>query len=256
MDNKIQKDFDRFKNLGYEDFKQLAKDESLSKYQKIGFPDSYREGKEHIIFQDIMAKLDIEPAASGKVILDIGPGCSDLPNMIVEYCAVNHHDLLLCDSKEMLDLLPSGANIKKLEGYFPDETADLINNFQGGVDYIICYSIFHYVFYNTSGFKFIDAALSLLKPGGKMLIADIPNISKRRRFFSSDTGIAFHKKFTNTDTLPEVNHLQFEPAQIDDGVVFGIMQRYRNFGFETYLLPQNKELAMANRREDILIAKI
>jgi hypothetical protein len=46
-----------------------------------------------------------------------------------------------------------------------------------------------------------------------------------------------------------------ETKKIDDGVVFGILQRYRNFGFDTYLLPQNDNLPIANRREDILIKK-
>ena len=33
------------------------------------------------------------------------------------------------------------------------------------------------------------------------------------------------------------------------------MQRYRAAGYETYLLPQNKNLPMANRREDIIIER-
>lgn len=33
------------------------------------------------------------------------------------------------------------------------------------------------------------------------------------------------------------------------------MQRYRTAGYETYLLPQNKNLPMANRREDIIIER-
>ena len=96
----------------------------------------------------------------------------------------------------------------------------------------------------------------MLKPGGKLLLGDIPNISKRKRFFSTKTGIKFHQEFTKTDTQPEVKHLLLEPAQMDDGVIMGILQRYRGFGFETYLLPQNEELPMGNRREDILICRI
>ena len=89
-----------------------------------------------------------------------------------------------------------------------------------------------------------------------MLIGDIPNITKRKRFFSTEAGIAFHKNFTKTDTLPELNHLQLEPNNIDDGVLMGIVQRYRNFGFEAYLLPQPPTLPFHNRREDLVIHKI
>ena len=50
-------DYDRFKNLTFERFRELAQDDSLSKYEKIGFPDSYREGMEEKIFADIKGKL-------------------------------------------------------------------------------------------------------------------------------------------------------------------------------------------------------
>jgi hypothetical protein len=251
-------DFERFKNLTFEDFKDLAKDDSLSQYQKIGFPDAYRENKENIIFNDIINKLNFQSANGNNegVLLDIGPGCSELPKMIIDHCNGLNFKILLVDSKEMLDQLPSQESITKYEGYFPNDVAGLVNQYQNKIDYIVGYSIFHYVFYNTCIFRFLDTALSLLKPGGKMLIGDIPNISKRKRFFSTDTGIAFHKNFTKTDTMPEVNHLQLEPTHIDDGVLMGIMQRYRNFGFEAYLLPQPSTLPFYNRREDLVIHKI
>lgn len=255
MDEQFKKDYDRFKSLSYEDFKALAKDDSLSVYQKIGFPDSYRKEKEKAIFNDIITKLGME-GEKGKVILDIGCGCSDLAHYIIDYAKQNESRLLLTDSEEMLSHLSDDSFIEKFTGYFPEQTEELVNKYSSQVDYIIIYSVFHYVFYNTCSFKFLDVAVSMLKPGGKLLLADLPNISKRKRFFSTETGVAFHRAFTNTDTVPEVQHLVLEPAQIDDGVVFSILHRYRNFGMETYLLPQNENLPMWNRREDILIQKI
>jgi cyclopropane fatty-acyl-phospholipid synthase-like methyltransferase len=250
-----QSEFEKFKNLKFEDFRNLAVDDKLSVYQKIGFPDEYRKDKEQFIFQDITKKLHLEMDLTNKTIIDIGVGCSELAHFIIDHCEKQQHDLLLIDHKEMLDQLPDKNFIKKYYGYFPDDTEDILNNYQNKVDAIICYSIFHYVFYNTCCFKFLDVALTLLKPGGRLLIGDIPNLSKRKRFFASESGIAYHQNFTNTTTLPEIKHLVIEPTQMDDGVVFGILQRYRNFGFETYLLPQGSELPMANRREDILIIK-
>lgn len=255
MDNN-QAEFDKFKNLKFEDFRELANDDNLSPYQKIGFPDAYRKDKEALIFRDIREKLKLGDGRTGAVILDIGAGCSGLAQLIIGYSEQQQHELLLVDHKEMLDQLPDRSFIKKYYGYFPDDTPDIINKYTGGIDAIICYSIFHYVFYNTCCFRFLDMAVSLLKPGGRLLIGDIPNISKRKRFFSTPAGIAFHQQFTQTDTLPELTHLQPEPAQMDDGVVFGILNRYRNFGFETYLLPQADDLPMANRREDLLICRI
>jgi cyclopropane fatty-acyl-phospholipid synthase-like methyltransferase len=254
MNEQFQKDYDRFKNLNFEDFKKLAEDDSLSVYQKIGFPDTYRKEKEKLIFDDIVTKLDLM-GAENKVLLDIGSGCSDLAHYIINISKEQNFQLLLVDSKEMLDLLPDEKGVEKHYGYFPDQTEDLVNQHMGRVDYIICYSIFHYVFYNTCIFKFLDVAVSLLKPGGKLLIGDIPSISKRKRFFSTEQGIKYHQEFTKSDTTPDIKHSVIEPAQIDDGVVFSILQRYRNFGLETYVLPQPKTLPMWNRREDILIEK-
>src|SRR5215203_1150531 len=226
MDEQFQKDYERFKSLSFDDFRKLAIDDSLSPYQKIGFPDEYRKEKEHLIFNDIVSKLDLKDQKN-KIVLDIGCGCSDLAHFIVNISKESEFKLLLADSEEMLGLLPDEPYIEKFSGYFPDQTSSLINQYIGQIDYIVCYSIFHYVFYNTCVFKFLDIAVSLLKPGGKLLIGDIPNINKRKRFFSTEQGIRFHQTFTGTNTIPDIQHLVVEPTQIDDGVIFSILQRYR-----------------------------
>ena len=38
----------KFLKLNFEDFKKLSKDDNLSIYEKIGFPDSYRKEKESV----------------------------------------------------------------------------------------------------------------------------------------------------------------------------------------------------------------
>ncbi len=250
-------DYIKYKNMSFGDFIKLAKDDNISVYEKIGFPDSYRKGKEFGIFLDIIQKLSFESDVPDKIWLDIGPGCTELPLITLDFCKQHNIKLLWADSREMLALLPDDEVVSKFNGYFPNDMPDLIDSFQNKLDYVVCYSILHCgPFYNTCIYKFIDSALSLLKPGGKMLIGDIPNISKRKRFFSTETGIKFHKNFMNTDSFPEVNHLNLESGEIDDGIIMSILQRYRGFGFETYLLPQNNKLPMYNRREDILICKI
>lgn len=250
-------DYARYKNLSFNDLKALATDSSISAYEKIGFPEHYRNGKELDIFRDIIQKLGVEGNLEGTTWLDIGPGCTDLPLITMDYCAQMKINLLWADSKEMLDLLPEAAHVQRYYGYFPDQMETLTTQFANGVDFIVCYSLLHCgPFYNTCIYKFIDSAVALLKPGGKMLIGDVPNISKRKRFFATETGKKFHQAFTGTDTLPEVHLLRPEPGEIDDGILMGIMQRYRGFGFETYLLPQNNKLPMYNRREDLLICKI
>ena len=50
-------DPNRFADLTFEEFRQLATDPALSAYEKIGFPNEYREGYEPAIYADIAAKL-------------------------------------------------------------------------------------------------------------------------------------------------------------------------------------------------------
>ena len=45
------KNFEKFGSLTFDKFRRMAGDESLSKYEKIGFPNSYRAGKEEAIFE-------------------------------------------------------------------------------------------------------------------------------------------------------------------------------------------------------------
>lgn len=231
----------------------MATDPSLSKYERIGFPDDYRKGFEAAIFDDIRRKL---PGLDrdGQRVLDIGPGCSDLPLMLIEHCVRRQHRLALIDSQEMLDLLPDAEFIDKTPALYP-QCPDFLARNAGSVDVILCYSVLHYVMVDTAFFRFLDASLSLLAPAGQFLIGDIPNISKRKRFFASDTGSRFHQEFMQTTERPQVCFNRVEPDQIDDAVVMAIVQRARAAGFDAYVVPQPPELPMANRREDILIVR-
>lgn len=249
-----ERNYQRFADIGFDDFRRMAKDEGLSKYEKIGFPDEYRKGKEERIFQDIKDKL---PALSEreKTILDIGPGCSDLAHYLVDHCAAHGHELVLVDSEEMLALLPDAEGVRKVAAYYPTGCRDLIAELRGKVDAIICYSVFHYISVESNTWDFLDQSLSLLAPGGRLLIGDIPNVSKRKRFFSSETGIRFHQAFMQTDDVPKVEFHRIEEKMIDDAVIMGMVMRARLAGFDAYILPQPDDLPMANRREDVLIVR-
>lgn len=247
-------DFNKFENLDYDKFRQYAKREDLSGYEKVGFPDEYRKGKEELIFQDILQKLPVL-SKKNQVILDIGVGCSDLPQYLIDLCKNNNHKLILSDSPEMLSLLPDYDFIEKIPGFYPKECKNEVEKYFGQIDGILTYSVIQYVIGHACIFDFIDISLSLLKNGGQMLIGDIPNISKRKRFFSSETGIHFHQSFTGTDGMPVVKFNNIETGNIDDSIVMSILSRCRTAGFDAYVLPQADLLPMANRREDILIIK-
>lgn len=243
----------QFSDLTYADFKAMAQDPSLSKYEKIGFPDLYREGLEGVIFEDIKSKL-APLAGEEKIILDIGPGCSDLPLMLIDHCRLQGHKLIFADSEEMLNLLPGEAFIEKHPGVYPADFTGF-EKLKGKVDAVVVYSVIQYVFSEGNIHQFLDKTLSLLSPGGHLLIGDIPNISKRKRFFSSDRGVRFHQDYTKKNELPEIQHFIVEHENIDDAVLFGLLSRARSQGFDAYILPQNDSLPMSNRREDILIVR-
>ncbi len=250
--NAVTVDYQRFKDLTFDGFRALARAEGLSCYQQIGFPDSYRRGVEADILRDICAKL---PALQdqGKVVLDVGPGCSELPHMLIELCRRRGHTLILCDSAEMLAHLPDGPSVVKVPGRYPMEAGRVFAEFGGRVNALLCYSVLHYVFAEQPLFEFLDRSLELLTDGGRMLLGDVPNVSKRKRFFRSAAGVRHHREFTGTDETPQVEFNTPEPGKIDDAVLFSILARCRATGFDAYVLPQPPELPMANRREDILI---
>ena len=250
----VEADYQRFKDLTYDGFRALARTDGLSCYQQIGFPDSYRRDHEGHIFEDILAKL---PAltAERKVVLDIGPGCSELARMLIDHCRRQGHTLLLCDSPEMLGRLPDDPCVVKVPGRYPAESGRLFAEFTGRVDVLLTYSVLHYVFAEQPLFDFIDRSLGLLAEGGQFLIGDVPNVSKRKRFFRSAGGVRHHQAYTGTGETPAVEFNVPEPGQLDDAVVLGLLARCRAAGFDAYVLPQPPELPMANRREDVLIVR-
>jgi len=233
----------------FDDFKNRAKDNKLTPSEKVGFPESYRKGKELLILEDIIKKTNL---SANQRVLDIGCGCSDLTDLLKRYCEENEINLFLNDSDEMLSQLnfSNSKNIKLIPGKFPD----ILDNkpFEKNFDVILIYSVIQYVFNDGNMYSFIHKCLSILNKGGVILIGDIPNISSRDRFIKSDEGKKFLKS-NQEDTNIKIIHQNHE--RIDDSIILSIIQRFRNFDCETYLLPQPNNLPFGNRREDILIKK-
>jgi Methyltransferase domain len=242
----------RFADLTYDDFRALAVDDTLSPCEKIGFPDAYRDGAEPAIVADVVAKLPAL-AASGRRFLDIGPGCSRLPRMLLDVCTERGHEAALVDSPEMLAQLPEAPNVLKVPGRFPDEVDR--RSLGGSFDAILAYSVLHYVFAEGDVFSFLDEAMALLAAGGALLIGDIPNASKRARFLASDAGREFHRRFSGTDDPPPEELTDPGPGALDDDVVLALLARARGAGCHAYVMPLAPELPLANRREDILVVR-
>lgn len=246
-------DHERLREVTFDDFRRMARDDSLSRYEKIGFTDSLRKEVEEAILEDIVSKL---PALGerGKRVLDIGPGCSDLPHLLIDLCARRGHEAVFVDSSEMLEQLPDPPHLTKVPGAFP--AVQLPPGSDRAFDAILAYSVIQYVHAEADVSRFLDRALELLAHGGRLLIGDVPNASKRARFLSSPAGVAFHKRFMQTDEPPDLSAIQRrDRGQIDDDLVLGLLARARAAGFDAYALPLRPDLPLANRREDVLVAR-
>lgn len=244
----------RFSNLSFADFRKLAMDDTLTRHEKVGFPNSFREGKEKVILEDILKKLT-RLEHEKQTVLDIGSGCSELAISLIQFCKAKQHQLILIDAPEMLDQLPNESFIKKVPACFPDDCRALIAEQQNKIQVILTYSVIQIVYANANVFDFIDSCLMMLDHQGQFLIGDIPNASSRKRFLSSPQGIAHHQQYYDAESIPDVVHFNIDHKQMDDAVILSVLMRSRNAGFNAYLLNQSPELPMSNRREDLLIIK-
>lgn len=238
----------------FKKFSQLAINKNLSESEKMGFGYG-RDGKfEERIFKDILKKCQELENKRNLRILDIGCGCSILVKKMIDIAKIQDHELYLLDSKEMLKLLPNNKDFYKIFGAFPD-IYEKVKNLCDSFDIIICYSVFQYIFVERPVWHFLDCVMSLINEGGKVLIGDIPNISKRKRFFASNNGIKFHQKFMNTNEVSNVKFNCIEFSRIDDALLMSMIGHCQLAGFNAYLLPQESDLPFSNCRDDILIMR-
>ena len=243
-----------FSDLTFEDFRKLALDTALSDHEKVGFPNEYRDGKIADIFKDVVSKAPFIAAEQHKKILEIWPGCGPLPRMLIELSLRNGHKLHLVDSREMLNQLGPHESVVRYFGKFPDAMGEELKDQATSFDFIVAYSVLQYMVTDGDLWRAFDAILELLAPGGVALLADLPNVSMRRRFLESSEGLAFRDRMeqqpwnSKPDPSPEEN-------KINDALVIEMLHRGRQCGFHCWVVPQADRLPMQNRREDLLIKR-
>ncbi len=245
-----------YASLTYESMRRMALDTSLEDSERVGFPVSYRQNREQEILDDICSKLT-NLNAPKQLFVEVGSGYSNLTRLLIERQKKYETRMVFCDSEEMLSLFPSNPLIECVPGPFP-ENWPTMSRFESMADVVLCYSVIQMVATAGSVFSFVDYLASLLKSGGQLLIGDIPNESKRARFFSTERGRASHIEFARTHGLScDVPREFLTPARgsLDDSFIFSLIARFRSRGYEAYVLPQREELPFANRREDILVFK-
>lgn len=171
-------------------------------------------------------------------------------------------ELWLIDNQRAVDIFKARTasvdNARALPGRF--ENVDLPFAFEK----ILVYSVVQYMSGLEAIEAFIRKACHYLAPGGRMLVGDLPNESRKARFLTSREGKQANEVWrrsieseTSTRTpasLSSVPPIDVRTA-IDDFAIMRLVLTIRTWGLEAFILPQGHNLPFSNTREDILIVK-
>lgn len=240
------------KQLSFQDFEALAKRPGLQAFERVGFKAVHRKKTEKNIFPDLLKKIPLLNQKN-KTVLEIGCGCSLPARALIAHCKKKKHRLVLVDTPGMLSRLPDHGFLKKVPHQFPHHP-DFLKDHRKAFDIIIIYGVVHAIYEHQNVFTFLDRAVSLLKEGGHLFVGDMANVSKKRRFLSSQGGRRFHMRWAKGKPPPRIQWLATY-EDFDDSVVAQLFLRYRLMGLETYVLPQPEGLPLNQTREDLLIVR-
>lgn len=211
---------------------------SANATERVGRPNR-AELIENQIFVDICEKVRL---STRRNILDIGSGCGNLARLLIEFSLNSGSSVTFVDSTEVIEVLKdenieiARPQFKTVEGYFPDISRDLSNDY----DCIIAYSVMHYV---ENPKNFILGALRVLSENGVLLIGDIPNSDKKRRFMTGENQNYHFSRIWKRDFSRHYSERELGRY----------IRLIRKRGFEAYLIPQNDTFPHSGSREDLLV---
>ena len=126
----------------------------------------------------------------------MGAGCGPLARLMMERCASKATVSCRSTRRRCLLCCPEAPR-DRVPGRFPDECGELLTSSRPARlrsrlrRAVVCLR-------GGNVFEFVDRRLELLAPGGQLLLGDLPNVSKRKRFFASEAGRRFHQDFMAT----------------------------------------------------------
>lgn len=203
------------------------------------------------IAPEVMKKIELKTTDS---LLDIGCNCGDVTIPLS----------FMCDKVTVVDGPGPIARIKRRTSDYNKFTyveGDFLEvDIQEKFDCIIAIGVLLYVNPFEKKVEFIQKALDMLKPGGRLLISDIVNNDRKKRFANSEKGKevdqAYREKFQLfTEEDVAISKHKFEGEFLNDVQLMEVLLKFRERGYETYLLPQSPELPFGYTRDDILIKK-
>ena len=151
----------------------------------------------------------------------------------------------MLDALELMD-----RGIETLAGRFPDVRPE------SSFDSVLVYSVLHCLDSEQDPLNFMITAAEHLNEAGRLLIGDIPNADKRKRFLASDFGRAFDKRWRANSGKGVSWTGDGGAGFFSEDFIFDAVEQLRRHGFEAYLLPQRPELPFSYTRDDILVIRI
>lgn len=212
---------------------------------------SFQRDSERLIPEDVAEKLRLEPSDR---LLEIGCGTGN----ILRPLAARVGEAVGIDHGACLEVFsPVPENVELVPGRWPQVSL------AGDFSKVLAYSVLHYLTGAEQAFEFIDRCVAVVRPGGRILLGDLPNADAGARFAATDFGQRFLAAWTErvaTERSPE-DRARDElfagtpklERYIDDAFVAAVFARYRALGHEVYVLPQPPDLAFSHTREDVLI---
>ena len=184
-----------------------------------------------------------------------GPGNLLIPlaARVAQAEGIDHPDVIARARERCRD-----ERIRFHAGFFPEVRVE------GRFDRVLIYGVIHILPDWPTLQRFLDVAAQLVAPGGRLLIGDIPNADRKRRFLDSDAGRRFDAEWkrsmaaVNTEAPDPFAAFAGAPAvhTLDDQSVLELLERFRAQGFRAQVLSQRPELPFGHTREDILLERV
>jgi cyclopropane fatty-acyl-phospholipid synthase-like methyltransferase len=235
-------------NKSFDNYLHLAQMNNVSDVEVAGRYAFQAEAERNILL-DVANKLSL---CGGDRLLEIGCGPGNLL-IPLSYLVERSAGIDNASSLERLHKRTGGScNIDLYPGNFLE-----MNLPSQRFNKILIYGVVQLLDSMDAVICFISRALSLLDKNGVLLLGDLSNQDKKKRWLNSKTG-----KDATADWMGQTAKNGPHPMSaleadrslvaLDDNFVMQAILYGRSMGFESYLLPQPSALPFGNSREDIL----
>ena len=208
---------------------------------------------ERLIVMDVARKLDIGPDDR---LLEIGCGPGNLliplSFMVQSAVGIDHPNVCTFLHKRFTD-----PKIQTIDCNFLDYEPSVGEMY----DKVLMYGVVSTLSDHEEAIEFIDKAVGLVAAGGRFLLGDIPNIDRKQRFLQSEFGNSFEAEWQELMACAPQASQQSELStdesvfQPNDHFVLSLMKRYRERGYDTFVLAQPPDLPFGYTREDLLVRR-